>query len=77
MVGMYQTDYVISWDFKDGDAPVVTFTKVYVEKGTPHLLCDILGYSHENSGVVSLRQLLDENDRQNRRCDCEKGSEES
>ena len=57
---MYQTDYVISWDFTDADKPVVSFSKVYAEKETAHLMCDVLGCSYERTGVVSLRQLLSE-----------------
>lgn len=72
MAEMYQTDYVIAWDFKDGALPVVNFTKIYAEKGIPHLMCDVLGYSNEHNGVVSLRQLLNENDRQKQNEDCEK-----
>ena len=72
MAEMYQTDYVIAWNFEDGDVPFVKFTKVYAEKGKAYLMCDVLGCSHEHSGVVSLRQLLDENDRQKQNEYCEK-----
>ena len=56
---MYKTDYVFSWDFSDVDAPCVSISKIYAEKGTPHLLCTVLGGSYESTGVVSLMQLIE------------------
>ena len=61
---MYKPDYVVTWDFRDAEAPVVSFTKVYAEENTPHLMCDVLAHSYEHTGVVSFRQLIEEIERE-------------
>lgn len=53
---MYQTDYVIAWDFSDKDAPAVCISKVYADK--MHLMCDEIFISNAKCGVVSVQQLL-------------------
>ena len=55
----FETDYIISWDISKSDYPCITVSKVFEKE--KQLQLDILGISHEQSGVVSLRQLLEEN----------------
>lgn len=57
---LFQPDYIIAWDVSDHDAPTVNISKVYASGKCIHLQIDVLGVFHENCGVVSLRQLLDE-----------------
>lgn len=63
----FQTDYVIAWDFSDHDAPCVTVSRLYSDKKSVHLMVDALGMSHEKCGVVSLRQLIDDFEREHDR----------
>lgn len=53
----FEKDYIISWDISDKDCPTISVAKLDAEKNS--LKVDVLGISHEQSGVVSLRQLLD------------------
>ena len=55
----FETDYIISWDISDKDFPAICITKLLADKDNK-LTCDVVGISHEKSGVVSLRQLLEE-----------------
>ena len=59
----FETDYIISWDISDKDYPTISVAKIDADKN--NLKIGVLGVSHEQSGVVSLRQLLDEAEREN------------
>ena len=54
----FGTDYIISWDISDKDFPTIRVEKLSADKN--YLKIDMLGISHEQSGVVALRQLLEE-----------------
>jgi len=51
-------DYIVSWDFSDVDVPVVKISRMRSEKR--HIVLDVLGCSYNKSGVVSLRQIINE-----------------
>jgi len=54
----FETDYIIAWDISDNDAPTITISKLYSNGKNLH--CEYLGQTHQKSGVISLRQLLDQ-----------------
>ena len=57
----FETDYLISWDFNDKDCPCVNIAVMHIdEKDGTKIVADVLGSSYKKSGVVSLRQLLED-----------------
>ena len=57
----FEPDYLIGWDIsKNGDFPAITVVKLSAEKDK--VVCTVLGVSHEPTGVVSLRQLIEQSD---------------
>lgn len=60
----FQTDYIFAWDFSDKDAPVVSAARLRAEG--KHLVYDVISVVSKESGVVSLRQTLDEYERTHR-----------
>lgn len=60
----FKTDYIISWDFKDGDFPTVSISRLRTEEKSPHLMVDVLESFHSKCGVASLRQIVDDFDRE-------------
>lgn len=54
----FETDYIISWDISENDFPTISVAKLKAEKN--RLIIEQLGISREQSGVISLRQLLEE-----------------
>lgn len=62
----FQPDYLISWDFHDKDFPCVTVVCLEKEKDTPRVVARFLGDFHIKTGVVSLRQLLEYRDAEDR-----------
>lgn len=62
----FQPDYIISWDFSKEDFPCVTVSCVEKDKDSPLLIMRFLGRSHEETGVVSLRQLIEYRDVEDR-----------
>lgn len=64
----YQTDYIISWDSSsNADHTCVSLSRVY--KGKKGLECEVLGFSFEESGAISLRQACEEFEARQRRED--------
>lgn len=55
---MYKTDYVITWDFSDKDAPCIDISKVCKAEDTRDLLCMQIASFSESIGVISLQQLI-------------------
>ena len=62
----FQPDYLISWDFHDKDHPCVTVCCMEKEKDMPYIVTRLLGNFHAKTGVVSLRQLLEYRDAEDR-----------
>lgn len=62
----FQPDYLISWDFSDKDFPCVTVVCLEKEKDTPRVVARFLGSFRLKTGVVSLRQLLEYRDAEDR-----------
>ncbi len=58
------TDFIISWDISDKDYPTISVAKMGTEKS--NIKVDVIGISHEQSGVFSLLQLLEEFERKTR-----------
>ena len=54
----FGTDYIITWDISEKDCPTISVSRLEAE--TKNLKIEVLGVSHEQSGVISLRQLLEE-----------------
>ena len=54
----FQTDYLISWDFSQSDAPCVSLVRL--DKDGTRVIGESLGISFEKSGCVSLRQMVEE-----------------
>ena len=54
----FQTDYTISWDFSDKDLPCVAVAKLKKDGAT--IVAEFIGRSHEKVGCVSLRQVLED-----------------
>jgi hypothetical protein len=65
-IPQYQTDYIISWDFSNKDFPCVSVISVEKDKDRPMLISRFLGNSYKKTGVVSLRQLLEYRDAEDR-----------
>lgn len=55
----FENDVIISWDVSNADLPSVSVLMLRRD-GSTNLVADVLGISHERTGVVSLRQLLAE-----------------
>lgn len=53
----YQTDYIISWDSRSGDATCVIITKI--SRDGTNVVGEIIGSSYEDSGCVSLSQTIE------------------
>ena len=62
----YMPDYIISWDFSDKDSPCVSVSCIEKDKDRAFLTARFLGNSYEKTGVVSLRQLLECRDAEDR-----------
>lgn len=63
---LYKDDYIVSWDISDKDHPCITLLKLGREKdGT--LGYEYIGSTFARSGSFSLRQALEEHDREKRR----------
>lgn len=60
---LFQPDYIIAWDFSDKDAPAVGISKLYSDGKSMHLMVDVLDTFHTETGVVSVRQLVEEFER--------------
>jgi hypothetical protein len=61
----YQPDYLISWDFnEENDAPCVCVSRV--RRDGTKVTADVLGVSFEKCGCVSLRQVLERFETQQR-----------
>ena len=56
---LFQTDYLIAWDFSEKGMPTVKISRLSSDKKSIHLTMDVLGVVHENCGVVSLRQIIE------------------
>lgn len=54
----FENDVIISWDVSNEDLPSVSVLMLRRDGGSTNLVADVLGISHERTGVVSLRQLL-------------------
>ena len=68
---LFQPDCIIAWDFSDTDCPIVSVSRVYSDGKSVHLLMDVLDTVHTETGVCSVRQLVEEFERrQNERQDC-------
>lgn len=63
---LFQPDYLISWDFSDHDHPCVSVVCVERDKDKPKVVARFLGRSFEQSGIISLRQLLEYRDAEDR-----------
>ena len=55
---LFQTDYLISWDFSDKDLPVVVLCRM--RQDGANVTADYIGRSHESAGCFSLRQVLED-----------------
>ncbi len=55
---LFQTDYLISWDFSDKDLPCVVVSRL--RKDGAAIVADVIGRTHESAGCVSLRQILED-----------------
>lgn len=57
---LFQDDYIISWDFSKEDFPCVCVSVITKEQDNPaRLSLTLLGSSHKNAGVISLRQVFE------------------
>lgn len=57
---MFETDYIVSWDFSDPDFLKVDVSRLRASEKGAMLECDVIGaFRGEKCGIVSLRQLLD------------------
>lgn len=65
-IPQYQPDYIIAWDFSDKDSPFVSVSCIEKDKDRALLTARSLGNSYEKTGVVSLRQLLEYRDAEDR-----------
>lgn len=54
----FLTDLLISWDISDRDFTIITVSQMRRE-GT-HVVGEIIGLSHEKTGCVSIRQVMEE-----------------
>lgn len=57
-LNQYQPDYLISWDFSNKDLPCVVISRLRKDGAT--IVADIIGRTHDNTGCVSLRQVLED-----------------
>lgn len=55
----FQTDYIIAWDFSDKDFPAVNISRLRAGEKSMHIEVDVLSVEHEKCGVVSLWQLIE------------------
>lgn len=56
---LFQTDYLISWDFSKEDFLIISVTRLRAEENSTHVIADVIDVTHEKCGVMSLRQLLE------------------
>lgn len=63
---LFQPDCIIAWDFSDKDCPAVGISRIYSDGKSMHLSVDVLGTFHTETGVCSIRQLVEEFERRNR-----------
>ena len=56
----FQPDCIISWDFTNPDMPTVSVARLRAEKKATMLTIDILDVFNSDSGVCSVRQLVEE-----------------
>lgn len=54
----FHPDYIISWDSSEKDHTCVSI--IQLKKDGAHLIGEVVGFSHEKSGCISLRQVLEE-----------------
>lgn len=54
----FQTDYVISWDFSNGDGPCIVISKL--DKEGAGIRVDVVGQSFNPIGCVSIKQALEQ-----------------
>lgn len=56
----FQTDFIISWDFREKDMPAVLIARLSAEEKATHLIFDALETFYTECGVASVRQVLEE-----------------
>lgn len=61
----FQDDYIISWDLSDKDRPCINVSLLRSDKGA-RLEMETIGISFAPTGVVSLRQVLEDHREQKR-----------
>lgn len=54
----FQTDYLISWDFSEHDLPYVNIMRL--EREGSQVVGRVIGTLFDRSGCVSLRQLIED-----------------
>lgn len=54
----FEADYLISWNVSDSDDPCITVSRLERDGESSRVVCRVLGTFYENTGVVSLQQLL-------------------
>lgn len=63
---LFQTDYIISWDFSNADDPCVQVAQLSRQKESQRLSLDLIGRSYAKAGCVSLRQAISDYDENKR-----------
>jgi hypothetical protein len=53
---LFESDIMISWDFSNHDYPCISVSRLRSDNGK--VICDVMGISHKNCGVISLQQVL-------------------
>lgn len=61
----YRTDYIVSWDISDSDFPVITVSQIRREGAS--VVGEVIGFTHEKSGSISIRQVIEEYEENKRR----------
>ena len=64
---LFQPDYIIAWDFSDKDCPRIGISRIYSDGKSMHLSVDVLESFTTETGVCSIRQLVEEYERENPR----------
>lgn len=60
----FMPDFIISWDSSDKDYTCVCIAQI--KKDGTKIISELIGISHEKSGCVSLRQILEEHENRKR-----------
>lgn len=56
----FEKDYIISWDVSDKDHPCIAVAVLQRSEDGRSLETEVLGNTFEKTGVISLRQLLEQ-----------------